>query len=444
MASVKYSFRLGSSKKITKIEHLFVLSFSLLVFSLFSCAFPAGLINFFLLTALVFGILITRHLSFFTLNLHEKLGLALFGWLILSTIINGHDSLGQILHGLYEYRFFILLPLFTFFIANCPLAAAWGWVALVGGCCFALMASYLLGFKIILLENAHLSLGNHIFHGFIMVIFSIWLVVSIKYSGLSFPMASRWLPSTALFLSLMVVIYNVLFVEVGRTAYVSLVLVLSSLSILVFEKKIWALRLVGILVCLIVSGYHFDFSFKLRVDRSVDELLLIANNTFEPTSFGLRFEYYRVGLTQLVENPILGVGLPNLEGTLASLYENGQMRHFTDNLHGEFLNLGVAAGLPAIVFFILFLLAIPISVAKQNREECSHVWIFACALVVLIFIHSLVNSTLKDFGEKHVLLVVIALICSGINPWKSVRDLIAKPLGCVNLKKLRGFGGISE
>ena len=111
------------------------------------------------------------------------------------------------------------------------------------------------------------------------------------------------------------------------------------------------------------------------------------------------------------DNPIFGVGVGDVESTLEELYVNNTIRALTDNLHNEFMNMQVAAGAPAMLLFFGFVGLIAYSGFKVRKGQ-QEIGIMLVCVAGVLFISALCNSTIKDFGEKHALMIVLPILSS--------------------------------
>ena len=102
------------------------------------------------------------------------------------------------------------------------------------------------------------------------------------------------------------------------------------------------------------------------------------------------------------------MGIGDVSDKLSDLYEQGKLRvpEKTDNIHNEFINILMIGGFTALAMFLWFLFVI----AKLGIDQRKLVpWLgdSMIATVALIVVSGLFNSVIKDYGEKHVLLIVI-------------------------------------
>ena len=68
----------------------------------------------------------------------------------------------------------------------------------------------------------------------------------------------------------------------------------------------------------------------------------------------------------------------------------------------------LAGGLPAVLLYVAFLSSVALEGVKmlnRNKSLC----VFFLGIAIIVGIGSMFNSIIKDFGEKHAILVLLAL-----------------------------------
>lgn len=381
-------------------ERAFAVNFVAFSFVMFSCWFTTGFSATFSTLAFVFAlpVFFFRMKALF-LNKFEKTGLVLFLWLAASVLWSTSpfkDSLDY----LGEYRLYFIVPIFTFVLAFNPEVQRYAFRGAVFGAIAALLASYALGFGLLHLEGAHLSLADHIYHGFIMsCLLAVCLVMYRESVG--------WRKLLVAILA-SAVFYNVLAIEQGRTGYLQIISVCATLAFLNLSR-IRAMTVVGIIVSIVLLSYLVSERLQHRIDltvRSVQALLVDPN--YE-SSLGMRVAFYSAAIDIGFEHPLTGVGVGDVTKELRDRAESGQMPVLTDNVHSEFLNMFVAGGLPAFFLFVCFLGSI-FYTGFIVRRKCRQTGDFFIALGVVVLISALFNSTVKDYGEKHALIIMLSIL----------------------------------
>jgi hypothetical protein len=383
------------------------------VFAISSCLFPTGVTTTsFWLALILASVLFVSDGRRGSVHDNEPLaiyfGYALITYLALVSIAQGAD-IDSLLVSIFEYRIFFLIPLVGLLLYKNEQTRNLCLLAFFLGAFIALTASYLIYFDILNFEDGRRSLANRIFHGFLMMslfIFVAGLRSTEKYAEVSFS------------LLLVLITYNVLAVETGRTAYICQAVV--GLYFLFYKFKSWQLRVIGSMLCLALVTLIgiVEPDFVAIVGSSVSS---VANAVFEDSysySAGLRAEYYRGGFHLWADSPIFGVGISNISEALSQLHTDGVIRVFTDNLHSEYLTMLVGGGIFGLALYCIFLFLFWKSFRGQHFVEITRgfaldVKFIGRGIVLIIAVFSLFNSTFKDFGEKQLMLFILPfLLCT--------------------------------
>ena len=394
-------------KSLSQLQLVFCL---LSVFAISSCLFPTGVTttSFWLATILALILYCSdrqRKAVHDSEPLAIFIGYALISYLALVSLATGADIKALVI-STFEYRILFLIPLIGILFYGTDQNRCLCLVAFFLGAFTALVASYLIYFDILNFEDGRRSLANRIFHGFLMMslfVFVAGLKLNKQYAGflLSF--------------FLVVIAYNVLAVETGRTAYICLGFV--GFYYLTYRFKTWKSRALGsmlgiFLVTLI--GIIEPVLVSTVSSSAVNIFGAIMENSYS-NSAGLRAEYYRGGFHLWAESPIYGLGLANISQALDRMYNVGLIRVFTDNLHSEYLTMLVGGGALGLILHFLFLAFLWRAFRMQplveiNRGISLDVQFVGQGIVLVIAIFSLFNSTFKDFGEKQLLLFMLPLL----------------------------------
>ena len=104
-----------------------------------------------------------------------------------------------------------------------------------------------------------------------------------------------------------------------------------------------------------------------------------------------------------------GVGVGDVVTELKDRADSGQIRIVTDNVHSEFMNMLIAGGLPALFLFLVFVLSIS-WVGFRYRKTDRAIGDALTGISVIVFVSAIFNSTIKDYGEKNALLIILSLL----------------------------------
>lgn len=385
-------------------ERAFSFNFIAFSFVMFSCWFPTGFSATFSTFAFFFALpLFFSRVSWGTISLFEKIGMLLFGWLLLSVIWSEAlilESFGY----LSEYRIYFMLPVLIAALSGNTKTQGQALVAAILGAVFALVASYGLGLGWWKIDGAALSLGNRIYHGFIM---SSFMLVCFLIARERKDIVRLVALSVAV-----LIIFNVFSIENGRTGYLQVFFVSVVLVFLTFSR---AISSAAVIITLCVAGIFYTTSDKLhdRIHETLQNAQRMVNTDDYHSSVGYRLEFYRSALQIGYEHPVIGVGVGDVTSVLAARYESGEIRVLTDNVHSEFMNMLVAGGFTATFLFLTFISAIAYEGVRQ-RKSSKFLGDALIGLSVIILISALFNSTIKDYGEKHALIIMLALAGSKI------------------------------
>ena len=381
-------------------ERAFAFNFIAFSFVMFSCWFPTGFSATFSTFAFLSALpLFLSRVDFINISLFEKAGLALFAWLFLS-VLWSEAAVWDSLVYLSEYRLYFMIPVFAAALLGMPSTQKWAFYAAVSGAVIALITSYGLSLGWWKIEGANLSLANSIYHGFIMsFLLLVTLLVSRGSSGLLRIGAIAVAVLTA---------YNVLNIETGRTGYLQVIAV----SFILIALSLSRLRaIISILVALIFLGvaYLALDQFNNRVNETLANVGRVMANEDYASSSWQRVEFYRGAIQIGADNPLLGVGVGDVVTELESRTNSGQLRFATDNVHSEFMNMLIAGGVPALLLFFAFVSLIAWA-GFHHRKTNRAVGDTLIGVSVIIFVSALFNSTVKDYGEKHALLIILSLL----------------------------------
>ena len=301
---------------------------------------------------------------------------------------------------LSEYRIYLIVPVFISALALSEQTRHLAFISAMLGALGALVASYGLELGWWEVEGANRSLGNRIYHGFIMSCFLLaCLLIARESNGVVRLIAA----SVA-----MLVVYNVLNIEVGRTGYLQIIFVCLTFAVLSFSINRAGL-VIGVAGILFVISYLSFEQFSARINSTVVDVENYFVNDDHESSAGQRLEFYRGAINIGLDDPWTGVGVGEVTKTLKSSAEKGQIRILTDNVHNEFLNMLMAGGIPAFLLFIGFVLSIAYSGYSVRRRSR---WLgdALIGLGMILLVSALFNSTIKDYGEKHALIIILSIL----------------------------------
>lgn len=240
---------------------------------------------------------------------------------------------------------------------------------------------------------------DHIFTGFLLAFTSYCLAVL----AFSIKSAWRWLFAVLFFAA----VYNVLFINLGRSGYVVL---FSLLLLLAWQQFAWKGLLAGLLISFFLCGslLFLPANFKERFNLAHSEITQFKHGNFD-TSVGLRLEFYHNSLKLFKEHPWIGTGTGSFTQDYLAVAKN---KHFaTQNPHNEYLNMAVQFGLLGILILLgLFFVHAWTSFRLQGLRQY-----FAQAVLVSIAVGSLFNSWLMDVSQGCFYVIFTALLFSRLS-----------------------------
>ncbi|MFZ2156435.1 MAG: O-antigen ligase family protein [Bradyrhizobium sp.] len=189
-------------------------------------------------------------------------------------------------------------------------------------------------------------------------------------------------------------VVNMAFVIVSRTALVTVPIMLAVFALLHLK---WRTSLIIFCTAIGFAGLAWAASPQLRWTAETflrDYREYKQHN--EPTSIGLRLEFWQKSLRFISEAPILGHGTGSIRGLFkeAAVNQSGAGAEVVGNPHNQTLNVAIQWGVIGVgVLFSMWLLHLLLF-----RGDCLTAWIGLLVVVQNIFT-SLFNSHLFDFHE---------------------------------------------
>ena len=209
-----------------------------------------------------------------------------------------------------------------------------------------------------------------------------------------------------LFLILILVSYNILFLVAGRTgqiAYLSMLLMILVLWKWRFGLIIGIVMIISFVVLLPKYSSTFDFGIK-----SAESDWTAYSNGNSNTSVGLRLEWQQNSIRLIKEKPFFGHGTGSFEGEYARQIGSNDKLLASQNPHNDYLWLSVELG----VMGGLLLLGLLLSAAWQGRYLLP-AWKWSLyALLLGMGVSTLANSF---FTDNITGLAFVLLTCALLN-----------------------------
>ncbi len=326
------------------------------------------------------------------------LALWLWGLLAISYSLAGlYDAILHLKHYLEFLYLSILLLLFR--------EVRWqrlGIHCFMMGTLVVLLGSYFVWFSGIPLLKATVDnpvlFKNYITQGILFCIAAVLL-------GWYWQQYPRWRSlTTALFVLLL---YNVLFIGQGRTAYV---IVFALLLWSGFRWQRWRGLGLAVLVVslLLLAVYQFSDSSRQRLQQTFENISTYQIEQAAHTSVGYRLEFYYYSLQLIVQRPLLGVGTGGFAPTYAALTADKSVIS-TANPHNEYLMLAVQWGIPGILLFTIFVMLL-----IHYSKDLGEYKIPAQGLIIVMLVGCLFNSLWLDFTEGYTFAYFIGLFYASL------------------------------
>jgi len=208
----------------------------------------------------------------------------------------------------------------------------------------------------------------------------------------------QWLIALLIGLSL----YNVLFLNQGRSAYL---MVFALLLWWGFLSLNWRGLLLGVLVTglLMGSAYYASDSTQQRLTAAWENISSYRLTQPANSSVGYRLEFYYHSALLIKEHPWLGTGA----GGFSRAYQNNTANQgliVSGNPHNDFLMIAVQWGLLGLAAFLLWLTLLW---SRSHFLGCFQQP--AQGLLLIMCVGGLFNSFWLDFTEGHVFAYLIGL-----------------------------------
>lgn len=318
-------------------------------------------------------------------------------------------------HTLLKYSKFLIGVFFFKILAEQRVAQA-ACVAFLGAVLLTLALSYFKFFTGI--DFIHHDLNDssvfkdHIFTGFLFAFAS-------YYFALLACFLKRW---RWLFLILCAcTIYNVLFINLGRSAYLVLVALTILLGWQMFRWKGFLIACI-VLGALLSGAFLYSNNFKERLSEGWHNIQAYDQGQTQ-TSLGLRLDFYQASFKLIQSHPFFGYGTGSFAQHYATLMDHGG----ANNPHNEYLNIAVQFG--------LFGLALLCLLFYIHWQQSQHLEIprrfFAQSILVAIVAGSTVNSWLMDVTQGYFYVLLTALVFSGAGSCAKIKMTSSHAKQCI-------------
>ena len=229
--------------------------------------------------------------------------------------------------------------------------------------------------------------------------------VALSYPIIELVRAGRIVPALLLGAIALSFVANMTFIIVSRTALVTMPIMLTVFALLHLKWRTSAI-LAGVAVVLAALAFATSLQLRAKIQTfSRDYQLYHEQN--EPTSIGLRLEFWQKSLRFISEAPVLGHGTGSIRGLFeqAAVGKDVATSEVIANPHNQTLNVAIQWGaLGVVILYAMWLVHVLLF-----RGDDLVAWV-GLMVVVQNFFTSLFNSHIFDFtpGWMYVLGVGIA------------------------------------
>lgn len=194
--------------------------------------------------------------------------------------------------------------------------------------------------------------------------------------------------------------YNVLFLNDSRAAYIIIVIltIFSFLKIIKNNK----IRLIFCIFIISMGPTQMTNNLENRVNILSSDAQLIENNQYN-SSLGLRFIWAKIGIENIIINPIFGFGVGSYKKTSIDYIDKYELKYYdyyvTDNPHNEFISISTQLGLLGLLLFCGFLY----SLISES------IGILSKGVITVVILSSVLNSAFYDNMLGLFLVLIISL-----------------------------------
>ena len=294
---------------------------------------------------------------------------------------------------LRKYRELVFIPLLIPFL-SIERYRQWAWYAFIFASIISLVGSQLMAMKLFCLHSPACLpyFKSYITHGIFIAFFGFFMA----HKALD----SRGYVKTLYIAIVLLCLYNIFFVSLGRTGQLIFLVLILLFAIQRFNKKGFLLSVLAIAIFL---GVFINFSDKaIRIKQGVETAQVHLQDHPEQgeLSMGERFTFWKYSAQLIAEKPLFGHGT----GGYKKAYQRVANKN-SENPHNEFFLISVQLGAGGLFFYLGFLASqYYYGKTLPNREK----WL-AQGLLATLIITSLFNSPLLDHTEGHWFTTLIAL-----------------------------------
>lgn len=304
---------------------------------------------------------------------------------------------------LKKYREFFYIPMFFIFFQN-KKSRTWGLYGFLGAMGFTLFIAYFVAITGYGSAFGRLEEGgvfkSYITQNILMALATYFILA--QYSTFA---QSRW--KWPLVFIIVLALYNIFFVSLGRTGYLILFALIALLFFQAYQLR--GILIAGLLIILLTALLYTNSQvFQDRVKVIASDLQRYEQGDVDTSnSIGTRLEFYRNSLLLIKKHPLVGTGTGSFSSEYNIIADEKNIQH-ARHPHNEFLMIAVQWGaIGLILFFYLFFCLWKFSWHLEKPRQ-----FMAQGLTITILIGCLFNSLWLDTTEGHMFAYLIGLLYS--------------------------------
>jgi O-antigen ligase len=201
----------------------------------------------------------------------------------------------------------------------------------------------------------------------------------------------------------LVAIYDILFLVLGRTGYISLAL---NLLVFMFFLRAWREKILALSIfsAIIIVTIVYSASFNSRINIALDEYK--NHHTNDQSSVGQRIEFLNKSIELIKERPWAGFGTGAQRKELCRVANSADWCNVGQiHPHNQFMAIGIQLGVIGIGAYMFFMAA-GIWQARLQRRDYK---ILGVGLVATLFVDSLFNAPLTLIAEAAIFILLFPI-----------------------------------
>jgi O-antigen ligase len=338
--------------------------------------------------------------------------MALVGLMALATL---WSPAGWVEVGNYFRKYFklVLLPVFLFLLMD-PVMRRHCWQAFAAAMLFTLASTWLNVWFVLPWSSTqnqgfgvdHTVFKDHISQGIMMAFFTC--------AALFWAMHARSTRGRALWGGVAVLAAaSILFLSVGRTGYLSLVLSVTVFAVIALMcRPRLLLGVIGAGVLALVVVFAVSSQFQQRTLQAWEEAR--SSNPANVTSVGARVQVWRFAVEQIQERPWIGAGTGSYPVLAAEHFDSPEMcATICPHPHNQFIFFLFELGVVGLLVFAWFLLAI---VWQSFRHPPVHRALMLSFVAVMV-VSNMTHSSFWLSTESHFFILFTALLMASSRAW---------------------------